>query len=314
MAPKAQKTLLSNVNPTKEEIEAAKATLANSDAKAMRSKMGSLSHFLKQHPDCSAEGARGDKRKDFLLKFLVHQARSKQGSLGSEWQLTSNNQKNKDVHWWSSHKMDQELGHSKAEGWRAVLKPQPDSLTGSTAPDHVEYPVPVNWERMSEAEIRALKLQGEQQEATEDDVAKLLDDSLKPTSAGSVEIKVEPENAMQKLDNLVKDLKENKEANLRKFQDMELKAKQVEKSASKSGSASGKWAKEFLADLGTHVKKLAKVTQMLKKFCTEDCNEKELPKLLQSMQELSDRDSEIRDWGVRFGFIEAKKRKKGNKD
>ena len=45
--------------------------------------------------------------------------------------------------------MDRELGTAKGELWRTVLKGMPDSLTGRTEPEYLEYPVPKNWERMS---------------------------------------------------------------------------------------------------------------------------------------------------------------------
>eukprot|EP00959_Pyramimonas_sp_CCMP1952_P144452 3023848-Pyramimonas_sp.AAC.1 len=66
-----------------------------------------------------------------------------------------------DVHWWSAHKMDQELGSAKGKHWREsnLLASRPDSLTGSTDEQFVEWAVPLNWERLPETDLKAMKLE-----------------------------------------------------------------------------------------------------------------------------------------------------------
>ena len=49
--------------------------------------------------------------------------------------------------------MDTKLGKAKGKLWRTVLKGMPDSLTGRTEPEYLEYPVPKNWERMAQEDI-----------------------------------------------------------------------------------------------------------------------------------------------------------------
>ena len=162
MAPKQKPCKISAVKPTAEELAAAKAVLAETDGKAFKSKMASMVNFRRANPDDTVEQSRGEERKEFLAKYLVHQFRMKNATKTETNKMTtsSNQEKMMELHWWSAEKMDQEMGPKKAKHWRDSkrLRWRPDSVTGSTLDDFKEWGVPQDWERLAEADFNAMEL------------------------------------------------------------------------------------------------------------------------------------------------------------
>ena len=116
----------------------------------MNSLKAGLKAFIAVNPDDQV--SKGNRFSEpFLLSFLGHQARcvAVKKNLVSDKAFTSTKSKFTDVERMSEEKMDRELGTAKGKLWRTVLKGMPDSLTGRTEPEYLEYPVPKNWERMS---------------------------------------------------------------------------------------------------------------------------------------------------------------------
>ena len=154
MAPKLAKASLANIDPTPEELKQAKEDLAKSDAKKKASVNSSLKNFSKANPDVKISESRGKAREEWMLNFLVHQIRQKETKTSIETSQAKENTKEliNDLHWWSRERMDKELGAAKAEHWRVAnaCPWRPDSLTGSKDPDHIEWGVPMEWERMTE--------------------------------------------------------------------------------------------------------------------------------------------------------------------
>ena len=69
---------LASFRPTKEELEAARTILNSAGGKELRSKVGSMSSWLKANSCNDASSSRGDDRRRWLEHFLVVQLRSQQ--------------------------------------------------------------------------------------------------------------------------------------------------------------------------------------------------------------------------------------------
>lgn len=102
MPSKLPKVNLGDVEPTKEEIEKAQALLKAADEKSKRSKMASMTHFVRESKDTDALNSRGDHRQKYLLKFLVHQLRAKnaESKTATERSVASGSERFRDVHWY----------------------------------------------------------------------------------------------------------------------------------------------------------------------------------------------------------------------
>ena len=96
---------LSSVGPSPAELSAARTILKQASKGELRSKMGSLSAYLKNHPEFNKEGvqSRGDARVKYLEAFLAHQARCKtaQKQIVNDREHHRTDKKVKDVYHWS---------------------------------------------------------------------------------------------------------------------------------------------------------------------------------------------------------------------
>eukprot|EP00959_Pyramimonas_sp_CCMP1952_P414787 8690510-Pyramimonas_sp.AAC.1 len=236
MPPKMSAARLSEVQPTPEELEAAKKILAGCNSSQRRSKLTCMAHFLKNNPDHKAESD----RQAYLHYFIVHQLREKDVTKKSTSQYSQidTTQKMKDFYEWSAEKMDQEMGPQKAKGLRdsGKIKWQACSHTGSVEDHMKEWLVPISWKRLAEVEStgRTVTAEGE---ATEDDFQHLQSMnsiSAAGSSSGDVQIKQEPESEIDKLQKTINASLEKKETILKDAQDMEIDAKKVIAEAKKS--------------------------------------------------------------------------------
>ena len=172
--------------------------------------------------------------------------------------------------------MNSELGIAKATHWRecGLVPWQPDSLTGSTDPAHIEWGVPHNWASMSMADLRKLTVKATGDATEEDavnlnDVAALTDLPEKEKEEEEeekpeVKIKEEPkdeaeEHALalkQRIDSLLK----SGPAVLREYQDKCLEAKVLR---TKAENSDNKHTQSFVTDLGSHVNKIQRLLKIL---------------------------------------------------
>ena len=145
MVQKTAPDKLSHIKLTEAEIDAARTILQAADTKNMNSLKTGLKAFIAANPDdqLSKENRFNE---PFLLSFIGHQARcsSVQNTLVSDKATTSTKSKFTDVERMSEERMDTVLGKAKGALWRTVLTGMPDSLTGRTEPEYLEYPVPKN--------------------------------------------------------------------------------------------------------------------------------------------------------------------------
>ena len=156
MAPKMKAAKIGSVEPTDEELKAARQVLRDASAGDRRSKNASLIHFLKTNPGSGNDAvkeAKGLERDKYLEKFLVLQMRYAKSvrSVTATRELSSNHRTLKDMHWWSWEAMDLNMGQLKGKHWResGKLPKRADMLTNSWEPDYVEYGVPHDWQQLS---------------------------------------------------------------------------------------------------------------------------------------------------------------------
>ena len=307
-------TNLSGITPTTAELAAAKKLLADADDKKRRSTNGCLSNFLKANPDAKIEGTRGPERDYYLQLFLVHQMRQKEArkEVVNNRSVSSEKESHTEYHEWSEEKMNSEMGAAKAEGLRksGKLNFQPCSITKSTEKHMIEWIVPKNWKSQIERDNMSLQFQSTA-EAADSDLALLGETAKEPLP----EVKKEPLTETQKLAIRITEFNNTKQQVLRKFQDMEVSAKSVatrvtQKSTQKSEN---KYTESFKTDLAAHVSKLTKTIKILVRACSEDMNESELPKLLDTLNAITTTDADLNDWANRFGFVTAQPKKRARK-
>ena len=111
---------LTSLKPTDQEIADAKAILDKASEKDRKSRMSSMVSFLKANPDPQATSSRGEVRQEFLMKFMVHQLRSKDAAK----RITTGHTVSRTeaagclFTWMSKETMDKKPGEFKAKHWR----------------------------------------------------------------------------------------------------------------------------------------------------------------------------------------------------
>ena len=105
---------LKGLGPTPEELAAARKILDDAKAaslgkkvggdKVLRSRMASMTAYLKQYPDELVGESRGKQRQHYLLNFMVLQMRNSKAKKTTENIESSSHETKKmtDVNWWSS--------------------------------------------------------------------------------------------------------------------------------------------------------------------------------------------------------------------
>jgi len=181
---------LADIQPTAEELEAAKKILAGG-SKVQRSKMQCMATWVKANlgENANVQASRGEQRQQYLQAYLVHMMRQKGSSSSSSNSRTVSHSKqdHEDVWWWSKFTMDKKMGPVKAESWRQVLKWRPDAVCGKDDEDHREYPVPRHWSRMTTEDLKAMQLTSTS-DATAEDM-----DNLISVIMGDAEVKIKEE-------------------------------------------------------------------------------------------------------------------------
>ena len=320
---------LDSVKPSAKELAAAKQILESGSVKENKSRMACMSAFAKKMKDKDAASSRGGLRQRYLEAYVVLQARLKETDMTVESEHTAqtDHQCMHDVHWWSAEKMDLEIGRAKAEHWRAsgIVPHQPDSITGSKEPEHIEWGVPQNWARMTIGDLRRLSLKttaGAEEEDIElvKDAANLFDplsreapedDEKNPLVAIKEEAKDPEEEKKQIVKEKIDLFLQNGQSCFRQHQDMCLEAKVLK---TKVENDNNKYTQSFVEDLACHIRKIEKLLKILEKLVTAGVNdESAMPKLIDTIEETQVHHANLLDWAERFGFHAtntAKKKKK----
>ena len=321
MAPKHAPAKISEISLTNDEIEAARKILQAADTKKMNSLKQGLKAFLTANPD---EKVNKDNKysEEFLMKFVSHQSRcaEAQKKVCAKKTVERVNAKMTDVIRMGVEKMNTELGTEKAKLWRTVLKPMPDSLTGRTDPEYLEYAVPVHWERMTQAELKQFVLETSGDASREDVEAaslvqgpdmELLGAASSSTGIDPVTVKVEPADAKEQekaaLLKRAAELKENLPSLCRDFQDKLLDAKLI---MTKAKARADQYHVEFRSDLESFVKKLTSTKNILERMHSEDANPAEIPKLLSQMETMKNKYKQVEEFAMKNGYKEETKKGK----
>ncbi|CAK0884087.1 unnamed protein product, partial [Prorocentrum cordatum] len=317
---------LSSYQPTPEEIAAARAILGEAGSKLRHKQMGSMAHYLKNNQDEKVQNSRGAEREKYLEAYLAFQLKEKSASKKVTRTDGCENKKSKmtDVHWWSAHKVDQELGSAKGKHWREsnLLASRPDSLTGSADEQFVEWAVPLNWGRLSETVLKAMMLEfmvgaGEAEAAHLAEVAAGIRDegTGAESSTGSTPAVKQELTETQKLEKRATRLQEELTPVLRKFQDILLESKVILTKVEGGPQKEKKMASVLMADLGKQIARAGRVTKILERLCVEKGNISEAMKLLSQIDECEKINHELKEWAAKFGFLDApkasKRRRKG---
>jgi hypothetical protein len=312
--PKAIKSAnLGNIKATEEELADARKILLKADNKNMKAKMQSMTTWLKKiensEGNASALQSRGEERKQYLEAWLVHQMRCKTGEKTTEVATEVNDSKDTvdENHWWSSEKMDAELGPLKAQSWRdsGKLPHRPDPISGADLDPFREYAVPTSFVRKSigEKNIAIVKTVGT---ADEEDLA-LVNSTTNVGAASEVQIKIEPLSETEKVSARIKLLEDDPKPTNRKIQDYMMDSKCI------VAKATGvKYTEKLIEDCNKHVNKMKAITKILDQMIAGlPYDPTHLPKVIASIDAIDAQQAEIEKWGVRFGLTSpAKKRRK----
>ena len=202
--------------------------------------------------------------------------------------------------------MDKELGAAKAEHWRVAnaCPWRPDSLTGSKDPDHIEWGVPMEWERLTEKDLKQLIMKNKG-EADEDDFKltfgyKVAESSevikeepaLSPDEQREVEMKKEVATLMSNLPSVI-----------RRFQDTEMDVKMMH---AKSLLQKKKYATNFQDDLNKLQCQITKFIKLLQKIMVDtSASQAEMPNVIKTMKGLETEYTETYQWAVTFSCAQS---------
>ena len=307
MPPKMKGTKIGSVEPTADELEAARKVLADATAGGRRSKNASFIHFLKTNPDCGNEdaaSAKGLARDAYLEKFLVLQMRYSKAerTCKATREISSSHRKLKDLHWWSMEQMDINMGAQKGKHWRdsKLLPDRADSLTGSLDPNFIEYGVPHDWQQLSHDDFSRLTFEATTSGHTVEEFNKAVEMYKDPEAVGvqegvqknEVQAKgTQDDGGGLKIDEMKSAVKKFLELERRKFQLAKYQEYEIaimmwlaKYAASQKKSSTSKYASDLAEDLQKHKKEVGRISaHMMKLACAdaEDLYENKIPQLLE---------------------------------
>jgi hypothetical protein len=330
MPKRLPKVVLSSVQPTDEELTAARNTIANMSTKEQASKKASMMAFLKQHPDIKAINAKGAAKDPFVEKFHVYTMRCKQSEKKwtSDRGMVLSRKMIEQLHWWSAEKMDKELGDQKAAHWRnsGLLPTRPDKVTQSMDPMFIEYGCPQDFESYTEEDLKALKQKVEAEMDAEDvaawdEIAKMkgfenfatkaAKSMLAPSSGSAASTAVAEEITKsdgEKMAERMESLKANVQTELSRYQLMNTNTKVTKTRAESLDDP--ELVAPFIKALTLSSAKIAKLCHMLERMITEPVNDTALPKVLQLMDEVDAKNAVNMDYAEKFNVGESKPAKK----
>ena len=317
MSPKLTKVDLTKMTVSNQELDNAKKIIEQADKKALLSKKASLKHYLLANPQ--EDGCfKGPGSQKWLEHFIVHSLRCKEAAKEAivERNVTKDDNKFVDTHWWSMAKMNTELGEFKAQCWResGILPTQIDPIVSqknpelATDPRLIEYAVPINWQRLSIGDLQLLNVKSAA-EAEADDIDAFLGQTAGP-SGSAANIKVEEPTDTEKLAMRIQNFKASFLQEKTKYDTLSTDAKMMRVKAESAGT---KYHKELIADLATHVGKNKKIAGIIERMMVEECNDAEIPKVFFSMDQTLKQDTTLKKLCAQLGFYEEPTAPRGGK-
>ena len=134
-----------------------------------------------------------------------------------------------------------------------------------------------------------------------------------PSAAASfVQVKQEPKSELEILSEKIKALQSDPKPSLRKFQDFETELSEIKVKA--TNDTKNKYAAMLATDVEKVFKQVTWVIKILKKLIAkEECEPKELPKLVNAIDGVCTAVDDARSWAGTFGFdvqVGPRKRRK----
>ena len=172
------------MNPTAE-LAKAKEVLAQAGKAGKKSRNKSMLAWLKTNPCPAASQSRDSERELWLQKFVVLQLRGKTSTSNVSQVVENKKSEFSDMYWWAQEQMEKNLGKFKTEAWvqSGLLKHRPCSLTGKDTEMLREHRIPVQWERMSNDDLKRWALESAGA-ATAEDMNLMADFSTTASSSG----------------------------------------------------------------------------------------------------------------------------------
>ena len=262
------KTDLKNV-PTTAELELARKVLREAGPRGVKSKMQSMSQWLRQFPDSEVEA---DRRR-YLEAFVCHQLKSKNGIAKATHSDSRHHTEDKGVKskWQCKAELDKLVGEKKSEAWRnsGKLAVRGCRVTGSMEEDLKEWFAPVDdFELVLDSDKTGFAVDNVS-DAVDGDLALLKDMRSIGSSSDGVE-QTPPDIKLEKLtqkeidDKAYQGFCSSVTDQLRLFQEM-----QCENSVLLSQLQSVKYAQELIADVKKHAVRIGGMVRLLLRAQTE---------------------------------------------
>jgi hypothetical protein len=271
--------------------------------------------------------AEGALKERYIKNFMVLQMRHKkcQKSMLSSREFEHSNQAFTDYLPMNQHEIYGKLGVVKGDIFMSILKPNPCSLSGSTHAEAVEYHVPVNWHRMTKADLNKLKLEVDR-EATDDDKL-MMDDFAQlgvaapaSSSDGSVAVKTGPNTELDVADEnqklvaaRIESIREAPEISLRRYQDLKIDITKIKNKA--ENRKDSKYAKLVHGDAVRCIEALDGINDTLEKMVSKAPPDAGVLKLLDAIEIFDVMNTDLQDWANKLGFVtvDSKSRSKRRK-
>ena len=310
---------LRKLGATSDEVKQAKELLNKLTDKEFKSKMNSLTAWVKaQGGDAEILSSRGDQRRQWLQNFCIHQSRvrvvKKTAVVSNE--ISEIKAKMSDVFFWAAEQMDQELGSMKGKAWResGLLVSMPCPLTKSREPHLLTYVVPQAWERMTSADLENFKTYYES-EATKDDEEKMkdarihmqgfVDDDEQPLVQVKQEHAEKPRSEQEKAAEQLASFSASVKVNIQKFQSIEMTINDIHVARSKTAERTKQYSETLAGDLEKLKKSVRAMISILQRAQTDTPRIEKVPEVQQKMQQLTDNFEELTTWASKLDLHKA---------
>ena len=256
-----------------------------------------------------------------LEKFIIIQSRAKDQVKKGSTIKTDETKRSKfrELRWWSQEQMQKEIGTQKANSWieSKLLPSRPDRVTGKNEDPFKEYGVPVDWERLTDTELRAIKAEYELLDA-DGDTFEALDSFRNGADASTGSGGPEEKSELEKMAEKIESLKANLPAEISQLQSLVLAAKLINTKADATGS---KYHEALIADCAKLISQGEKLAKILERMVLEPTVDTQMPKVISQLEDTKKRNETVTTWATTYGLMPenangsgtggAKRRRKG---
>ena len=197
-------------------------------------------------------------------------------------------------------------------------------MTGSTEAKHIEFGIPVDWEEMTETDLREIRQKVEIEIEEEDfqsfdDICKLKGFQLlmgnspvtkivqaagalgeTATGAGAMSSNDRVSEERRALAEQIENLKVNVQPTIMKFSEQIISLKVLRTKAEHVSDAD--MLVPFVKAANAAVSKTERASKLLEKMLTNEVVDAEVPKLLILIEEITNKYGSLQDWATKFGI------------